>query len=162
MYAVFCGEAPEPSHSSNEKNKRCFHPRKLLTLATRATQWTARLREGLRCLQYCLWTVAFQHRGITAPLIQQRRCTTNEKADYLCDVVFHAEALWHCKPRFSTDLVVGGYKAVMKRCLWNGTFSVPAECHSSDKVWMHGMWYLLGHFAERKIAASGVMTVEGS
>lgn len=147
MYAVFCGEAPEPSHTSNEKNKRCFPPRKLLTLATRATQWTARLREGLRCLQYCLWTVAFQHRGITAPLIQQRRCTTNEKADYLCDIVFHAE---------------GGYKAVTARCLWNGTFSVPSECHSSDEIWMHGMWYLLGHFAERKIAASGAMTVEGS
>ena len=52
---------------------------------------------------------------------------------------------------------MGGNKAVTARCLWNGTFSVPAECHSSDKMWMHGMWYILEHFAERKIAASGVM-----
>ena len=73
MYAVFGGEAPELSHTSNEKNKRCFLPRSCLHLR----RWLHNGRHasgkdfGASSIACGLWrssTEESQHR-----LIQQRR-----------------------------------------------------------------------------------------
>ena len=69
-----------------------------------------------------------------------------ERSGDFFNVVFHAKHCGGNKLGFSTDHVVGGNKAVMEKCWWNGTFSVPAECH--------GLRDLLRHFAGRKVLRS--------
>ena len=46
--------------------------------------------------------------------------------------MFRAETLSQCKRGFSTDKMVGDNKVLTGRCRWNGTSSVPAECHNSN------------------------------
>ena len=63
-----------------------------------------------------------------------------ERSGDFFNVVFHAEHCGSNKLGFSTDHVVGGNKAVMEKCLWNGTFSVPAECHGLRDLLRQFCW----------------------